>query len=200
MSEPRVPAGRRLLRWTLAKSGHPRAPAWLGGLSFAEAFFFPIPPDVLLAPMVLSRPERAWYLAALTTLASVLGGLLGYLIGAGLYEVAAQPLLAAYGAEAEYRTVVDWFGAYGAWAVFVAGFTPIPYKVFTIAAGTLQMPLVPFALASFAGRGLRFFALAGIVRLGGRWLYDRVERWSPALFWAGIAGLVGVIGYSLLYG
>jgi membrane protein YqaA with SNARE-associated domain len=189
---------RRLVRWSLEKAAHPRAPAWLGAVSFAESSFFPIPPDVLLAPMVLSRPDRGWYFAALTTLTSVLGGLLGYLIGALLYQAVAAPLLEFYGAQAEYRQVVDWFGAYGGWAVFLAGLTPVPYKVFTIGAGSLAMPLFPFVLASFAGRGLRFFAIAGVIRLGGERLYHQVERWSPALFWLGLVGILGLVGYSLM--
>ncbi|MEF8794112.1 YqaA family protein [Thiohalorhabdus sp.] len=189
---------RRLLRWALEKAGHPRAPAWLGAISFAESSFFPIPPDVLLAPMTLARPERGWYLAALTTLTSVAGGLLGYLIGAVLYQAVAAPLLEFYGAEGEYRRVVDWFGTYGVWAVFLAGLTPIPYKVFTIAAGSLAMPLLPFVVGSFAGRGLRFFVLAGIIRLGGERLYRQVERWSPLLFWLGVGGIAALVGYGLL--
>jgi len=189
---------RRLVRWSLEKAGHPRAPAWLGAVSFAESSFFPLPPDALLAPMTLARPERGWYFAALTTLTSVLGGLLGYLIGALLYQAVAEPLLAFYGAQAEYRQVVDWFGAYGAWAVFLAGLTPVPYKVFTIGAGSLAMPLFPFVAASFAGRGLRFFVIAGVIRLGGERLYQQVERWSPALFWLGVAGIAGLVAYSLV--
>jgi len=189
---------RRLLHWALDKAGHPRAPAWLGAISFAESSFFPIPPDVLLAPMALARPHRGWYFAALTTLTSVLGGLLGYLIGALLYQAVAAPLLDFYGARAEYRQVVDWFGTYGVWAVFLAGLTPVPYKVFTIAAGSLAMPLLPFVVGSFAGRGLRFFALAGVIRLGGEPLYRQVERWSPLLFWLGVAGIAVLVGYGLL--
>ena len=189
---------RALFRWVLEKAAHPRAPAWLGGLSFAESSFFPIPPDVLLAPMALARPERAWRLAGLTTLASVAGGLVGYLIGALLYEAVAEPLLAFYGAEAEYRRVADWFAAYGGWAVFLAGLTPIPYKVFTIGAGSLQMAVVPFLVASLLGRGLRFFAITGLIRLGGERLYREAERWSPAVFWGGVAALAGLVAYSLL--
>ncbi|HKJ70350.1 MAG TPA: VTT domain-containing protein [Gammaproteobacteria bacterium] len=189
---------RRLVRWALEKAAHPRAPAWLGAVSFAESSFFPLPPDVLLAPMTLARPDRGWYFAALTTLTSVLGGLLGYLIGALLYQALAAPLLAFYHAEGEYQQVVDWFGTYGGWAVFLAGLTPVPYKVFTIAAGSLAMPLFPFVAASFAGRGLRFFLIAGVIRVGGERLYRQVERWSPALFWAGVAAIAALIGYGLL--
>jgi membrane protein YqaA with SNARE-associated domain len=191
---------RRLLRWSLAKAGHPRAPAWLTGVAFAEATFFPVPPDVLLAPMALQRPDRAWRFAALATLGSVAGGMVGYALGFGLYEAVAEPLITTYGAAAEYERAAAWFAAYGAWAIFLAGFTPIPYKVFTIAAGSLAMPVLPFALASVAGRGLRFFALAGVLRWGGSTLYERLERWSPALFWGGLALLIALVLHGWLGG
>ncbi|MFA9461633.1 YqaA family protein [Thiohalorhabdus sp. Cl-TMA] len=191
---------RRLVHWSLVKAGHPRAPLWLGTLSFAESSVFPVPPDVLMAPMALARPRKAWYFAALTTVTSVLGGLVGYLIGALLYQAVAEPLLAFYGAREEYARVVEWFGAYGGWAVFLAGLTPIPYKVFTIGAGSLQMPLLPFVVGSLAGRGLRFFVLAGIIRVGGERLYQQVERWSPAVFWTGLAALAGLVLYSFYSG
>lgn len=148
--------------------------------------------------MALARPARAWYLAGLTTLTSVLGGFLGYLLGALFYELVAQPLIGFYGVQSEYRSVMDWFRTFGAWAVLVAGLTPIPYKVFTLAAGSLQISLLPFVMASLLGRGLRFFVLAGIVRVGGKGLYRQVERWKPALFWAGAAGLAVLVAYSYL--
>jgi membrane protein YqaA with SNARE-associated domain len=120
----------RALHW----SRHPHAERYLAGVSFAESSFFPIPPDVLLAPMTLARPERWWRLAALTTVTSVLGGLLGYLIGYVAIE-AVTPLLHRVGYWEHFETAHDWFERYGFWAIFAAGFTPIPYKVFTIAAG-----------------------------------------------------------------
>jgi membrane protein YqaA with SNARE-associated domain len=184
----------------MAVAGHPRASVWLGVVSFAESSFFPVPPDVLLGPMALARPRRAWWLALLTTLTSVAGALLGYAIGAGLYEAVARPLIQAYGVSAEYRRVAAWFGTYGGWAVFLAGLTPIPYKVFTIAAGSLAMPLLPFVLASLAGRGLRFFAVAAVAFFGGQRLYDGLERWSPLLFWLGMAGLGGLLAHAWLGG
>lgn len=189
---------RRLLRWSLAKAGHPRAPAWLTGIAFAEASFFPIPPDALLAPMALQRPDRAWWFAALTTAGSVAGGLVGYALGFGLYETVAEPLIATYGATAEYERAAAWFAGYGAWAIFLAGFTPIPYKVFTIAAGSMAMPVLPFTLASLAGRGMRFYGLAGVLRWGGSALYSRLERWSPALFWGGVAVLLILVARAVL--
>lgn len=118
---------------TLVWSRHPRAPWYLGGLSFAESSFFPIPPDLMLAPMCLASPARAWRFALLTTVTSVAGGLFGYLIGYYAFE-AIEPLLRHIGHWDRYRIAVVWFERWGFWAVFIAGFSPIPYKVFTIAA------------------------------------------------------------------
>lgn len=150
------------MRWVQ----HPRAPWYLGVLSFAESSFFPIPPDVMLAPMTLARPQQAWRLALLTTLTSVLGGLFGYMIGLFLFELI-EPLLHQAGYWDTYLLARAWFDTWGFWAIFLAGFSPIPYKVFTIAAGTISMALLPFIVASMIGRGARFFLLAGLIRLGG---------------------------------
>lgn len=191
---------RPLYRRVMAVAAHPRAPAWLAAISFADSSFFPVPPDVLLGPMALARPRRAWWLALITTLASVAGALVGYVIGAGLYQAVARPLIEFYGVSAEYQQVAQWFGAYGGWAVFLAGLTPVPYKVFTIAAGSLAMPLAPFIVASLAGRGLRFFALAAVAYFGGERLFNALERWSPTLFWLGVAGLVALLAHAWLGG
>ncbi len=176
-------------------SRHPHAPWYLGGLAFAESSFFPIPPDVMLAPMALARPECAWRLALLTTLASVAGGLLGYAIGHYAFELV-QPWLAdrpRYGQA--YQQAVAWFERYGFWAVFVAGFSPIPYKVFTIAAGVMGMPLLPFALASVIGRGGRFYLVAGLMRLGGARMEAMLHRYVDRLGWA----VVAVVALVLLF-
>lgn len=171
-------------------SRHPRAPWYLGGLSFAESSFFPIPPDVMLAPMALARPDRAWRLAFITTLASVAGGLAGYAIGHFAFELVA-PWIEARPRYAEgYRLAVDWFERYGFWAVFVAGFSPIPYKVFTIAAGVLSMALLPFVLASVIGRGARFYLVAGLMRLGGARMEAALHRYVDTLGWAVVAAVV----------
>lgn len=152
----------RVLGW----SRHRHATIYLGGLSFAESSFFPIPPDVMLAPMTLAAPERAWRLAAITTAASVVGGVLGYLIG--LFALNwVLPIIVEHGYEHYYQTSKQWFDTWGVLAVFVAGFSPIPYKVFTITAGAVSMPVLPFVLASLVGRGARFFLIAGLIRLGG---------------------------------
>ncbi|MEJ2454391.1 MAG: DedA family protein [Candidatus Thiodiazotropha sp.] len=167
---------------TMAWSRHPHAPRYLVGLSFAESSFFPIPPDVMLAPMSLATPKRAWYFAALTTLASVLGGLLGYLIGLFAFDVI-QPYLHEWGHWQAYERAQDWFGRWGFWAIFLAGFSPIPYKVFTITAGVISMALLPFVLASAIGRGARFFLVAGLMAWGGERMERALHRYVDLLGW-----------------
>jgi membrane protein YqaA with SNARE-associated domain len=180
----------RALRW----SRHPHAQRYLAGVSFAESSFFPIPPDVLLAPMTLARPDRWWWFAALTTLASVMGGLLGYLIGYTAIE-AVTPLLHRVGYWEHFQTAHSWFERYGFWAILAAGFTPIPYKVFTIAAGAAHMGLLPFTLGSLVGRGARFLLVAGLVRWGGAPIERHIRRYIDVIGWATLAALV--FGYLL---
>jgi membrane protein YqaA with SNARE-associated domain len=180
----------RTLRW----SAHPHAERYLAGVSFAESSFFPIPPDVLLAPMTLAQPARWWRFALLTTVASVLGGLAGYLIGRLALE-AVTPLLEAAGYWGHFETARAWFDQYGFWAIFAAGFTPIPYKVFTIAAGAAQMPLLPFVIGSTIGRGARFLLVSALVRWGGPMIEQRLRRYVDAIGWATLALLV--VGYLL---
>ena len=153
---------QRAMQWARL----PNAPWYLAVLSFTESSFFPIPPDVMLAPMSLANPAKAWRFALITTIASVLGGLFGYFIGITFFDVIEPYLRTSHYWEA-YQTAVAWFKDYGFWAIFIAGFSPIPYKVFTIAAGTLSMALLPFVLASIIGRGLRFFMVAGLMKWGG---------------------------------
>jgi len=179
----------------MAWSRHPKAPWYLGGLSFAESSFFPIPPDVMLAPMTLATPNRWWYLATLTTVASVVGGLLGY--GLGLLALdTLEPWIRQAGYWEGYLKAREWFHQWGFWAVFVAGFSPIPYKVFTIAAGSLSMALLPFAIASTIGRGMRFFLVAGLMAWGGERLEAGLKRYVELLGWALVAAVV--IGYLVL--
>jgi len=178
----------------MAWSRHPRAPWYLGGLSFAESSFFPVPPDVMLAPMCLAMPSRAWYFALLTTLTSVAGGLFGYAIGYYAFDVL-QPWLQESKYWPAYQTAVEWFGRWGFWAVFIAGFSPIPYKVFTIAAGALSMALLPFTAASLIGRGLRFFLVAGLMAWGGARMEAMLHRYVDRLGWA----LIGLIAVAMLW-
>jgi len=173
------PLYERAMRW----SRHPHAPRYLFGMSFAESSFFPVPPDVMLAPMSLANPRRAWHFALLTTLASVAGGIFGYLLGYFALDTI-LPWLEQSRYWPTYEKAVAWFGEWGFWAVFVAGFSPIPYKVFTIAAGALSMALFPFVLASLVGRGLRFFLVAGLMAWGGARMENLLYRYVDRLGWA----------------
>ncbi len=179
------PLYARAMQW----ARHRHAPWYLGGLSFAESSFFPIPPDVMLAPMSLANPARAWRFALLTTLASVAGGLLGYLIGAFAFDLI-EPLLRETAYWDKYLRAQAWFGQWGFWAVFIAGFSPIPYKVFTIAAGVALMPLLPFVLASLIGRGARFFLVAGLMAWGGAAMEARLHRYVDRIGWFTVALVV----------
>ncbi len=180
----------RVLAW----AAHRHAPRYLGVLSFAESSFFPVPPDVMLAPMTLARPEAATRLALLTTVASVLGGLAGYAIGYFAMDLA-EPWMRDAGYWEGYLEVRHWFERWGFWAVLAAGFSPIPYKLFTIAAGTLAMFLPAFVLASLVGRGARFFLVAYLVRWGGPAVESRLRTHVEILGWAFVALLV--IAYLL---
>lgn len=176
----------RVLRW----AGHRHAPRYLGAIAFAESSFFPVPPDVMLVPMAVSRPERWAYFALITTLASVAGALLGYLIGHFALE-ALRPWIEAAGMLEEYDVAVQWFATWGLWVVLLAGFTPVPYKVFTVAAGALSLALVPFVVGSLIGRGARFFLVGGLAgRLGPR-MEPLVRRWIEWLGW-GVLVLAGI--------
>ncbi|MCB1736503.1 MAG: DedA family protein [Gammaproteobacteria bacterium] len=174
---------------TMGWSRHPRAPWFLGGLSFAESSFFPIPPDVMLAPMSLARPEKAWHFALLTTLASVIGGVAGYFIGVFFFDLI-EPLLHEYGYWDRYLHARAWFEEWGFWAIFIAGFSPIPYKVFTIAAGAMSMAFLPFVLASIIGRGARFFLVAGLMRWGGESMERTLREYIDRVGWVVVIGVI----------
>lgn len=175
----------RAMRW----STHRHASRYLAGLSFAESSFFPVPPDVLLAPMVLARPQRGWWLAFLTTIASVLGGLLGYAIGWFALDLI-EPVLENLGYIEAYTTATEWFGRYGFWAVLVAGFSPVPYKIFTIAAGVLNLAILPFVLASIIGRGARFYLLAWCLARFGPAIEPRLLKYIERIGWAIVVALL----------
>ena len=178
----------RCLVW----AAHRHAPLYLTGLSAAESVIFPIPPDVMLAPMTLARPTAWFRYALICTVASVLGGLLGYMLGAYALD-AVMPWIERAGKLATFEQVEALFQRYGFWIVFVAGFTPIPYKVFTIAAGATGIGLLPFTLGSLIGRGGRFFLVAGLIRLGGERMSGMLRRYIEWLSWLVIAVLAGVV-------
>ncbi|MGD2081550.1 MAG: YqaA family protein [Chromatiales bacterium] len=181
----------RAMKW----SRHPHAPRYLAGLSFAESSFFPIPPDVMLAPMSMADPPKAWRFAALTTLASVLGGILGYFIGFFAFELI-EPLVRDAGYYDEYLKASAWFDRWGFWAVFLAGFSPIPYKVFTITAGVIAMPFHLFVLASAVGRGARFFLVAALMAWGGERMEGLLRKYIDALGWLTV--LLAVVIFVLV--
>lgn len=183
--------------WVLRLARHRHAEKWLAGLSFAESSFFPIPPDVMLAPMTLARPNRGWWLATVTTVASVLGGLLGYAIGWLGFDLV-EPWIVELGYMHAFETATDWFSRYGFWAILVAGFSPVPYKIFTIAAGTLQMLLPGFVLASLLGRGGRFFLVAGVLIIGGPRMEEHLRRNIDMIGWVTFVLLVVAVAYLVL--
>ncbi|MEM9385830.1 MAG: YqaA family protein [Pseudomonadota bacterium] len=182
----------------MGRAGTPQATWYLGGLSFAESSFFPIPPDVMLIPMTLARPTRAWFLATITTVTSVTGGLFGYLIGVIAIESIA-PLLERAGYVEAYELARNWFERWGLLAVLAAGFSPIPYKVFTIAAGALGMFLPGFVLMSLLGRGARFFLVAGLMKAGGPAMEAAVRRHVEWLGWALVLA-IAVLIVALTFG
>jgi len=185
----------RVLDW----SRHEYAERYLGALSFAESSFFPIPVDVMLAPMCIARREKAWRYAIIATVFSVLGGLAGYAIGVGIFDVI-EPWLADSHYWDAYQTSREWFDTYGVWAIFVAGFSPIPYKVFTIAAGVAALSLPGFFLASVVGRGARFFLVSGLVVLGGDKLDSTLRKYVEGLGWAVVVLAVAIIGWFMVRG
>lgn len=154
---------RPLYDWTLSLAAKPHALWALAIISFAESSFFPIPPDVLLIPMVLAARDKAWKIALVCTVASVIGGIAGYGIGAFLFEAVGEPILAFYGALEKFEAARALYNEHGALIVFSAGFSPIPYKVFTIASGVAAMDPASFAVASFVGRAGRFFLVAALL-------------------------------------
>ena len=182
---------RRFYDRVLLLSATPRAPLWLALVSFAESSFFPIPPDVLLVPMTLARPERAWRLAAICTVASVLGGMLGYLIGYAFYDAVALPVIRFYHLEAKADAFVAGFQEWGLWIILVKGLTPIPYKLVTIASGFAHFSFGLFVAASVVTRGLRFFLVAGLIRRFGEPVRAFIERRLTLVTSLTAAGIVG---------
>ncbi len=165
-----------LYNWTMRLADHPRALLVLAVVSFAESSFFPIPPDVLMIPMILARPSRAWLIALVALVSSVLGGLFGYAIGSLAFEEIGQPILASLGkadAMAEFSTK---FNDFGFWAVLGAGVTPFPFKVITIMSGWTGMPLATFVATSILARGIRFFLVAALLWKFGEPVRDFIEK------------------------
>ena len=172
-------------------AAHRHAVPALAGVSFVESSVFPIPPDILLIPMVLAEREKAFRIALVCTVASVLGGLLGYAIGVFLFEELGKPMLELYGYAPKFAEFQGKYRDWGAWAVFIAGVTPFPYKVITILSGVTQLDIFIFTVASVAARGLRFFIVAGLLWHFGEPIRDFIEKRLSLLFWLFCALLVG---------
>lgn len=182
---------RRLYHWVLSWADHPQATYALFALSFAEASFFPIPPDVLLIALCLGRPRRALWFAGVCTAGSIAGAIGGYLIGQAVFETVGRPILEFYHLMDGFSDVQARYEEYGAWAVGVAGFTPIPFKVFTVAAGVFQIPVLGFVLASAVSRGLRFGLVALLLKHWGEPAREFIDRHLGVLSIVFVALLVG---------
>ena len=187
---------RALYDWTMNLAASRHAAKALGFISFIESSVFPIPPDALLVPMVLSERAKAWWYAFVCTVASVLGALLGYAIGALLFETVAQPILSFYGYGEKFQSFAGKYNEWGAWAVLIAGLTPFPFKVITIASGATKLSLPVFIIASIVARGIRFFAVAGLVYYFGPPVREFVEKRLGLVFTVSLVLLLG--GFVLI--
>jgi len=191
---------RQLYNWTMSFAARRNARWALAGVSFAESSFFPIPPDVLLIPMALANRRSAFEIAAICTAASVLGGILGYAIGALLFDTIGVWVVELYNLQDKFANFRELYTEWGIWIILLAGFTPIPYKVFTIASGLAAYDLGLFILLSTIGRGGRFFLLAGLLYLYGEpirsFIEKRLEVLTAAVAIAGIGGFV-LVRYGL---
>ncbi len=176
------------LRW----AQHRRAPVFLGGLSFAEAVIFPVPPEVMLAPMTLAQPKRGMWFASISLFWSTIGALLGYAIGLFAIELA-MPLITKLGYVDAFEGVKKVAAENGFWFLLVGGFTPIPFKLLTLASGAVEMPLLPFLAGALIGRGKRVYLVAGLIMLGGERAERALHRYIEPVGWIALALLVGLI-------
>ena len=182
---------RPLYDKVMAWSRHPHAERYLSLVSFVESSFFPIPTAVMLAPMVMAERARAWWLATVATMTSVAGGVFGYVIGFFFFEQLGQPILEAYGLQDKFVDMKTWFDQYGIWLIFMAGLTPIPYKLFTITSGVLSLAIVPFVLASLVGRASQFFLVAAFLKYGGEKIEPVLHQWMETIGWTCVVLVVG---------
>ncbi len=161
---------------TLNLASRPHALCWLAAISFIESSFFPIPPDIMIIPMALAAPQKAYKIAAVATISSVLGGYFGYVIGLYGFELVARPLLEFYGYMAQFAKFESYYHNYGAWIVFGAGITPFPYKIITIASGAVHLNLAVFTVASVLARGIRFYLIAWLLKKFGEPMKGFIEK------------------------
>ena len=187
---------RKIYDWTLRMADHPRAIWVLALIAFVESSVFPIPPDVLMIPMIIAAPRRAWLIAGVATVSSVLGGMLGYAIGHFAYDTIGEPILSSMGKTHAMEEFNQTFVDAGFWAVLGAGITPFPYKVITIMAGWTGMPLATFMITSVIARGLRFFVLAALLWYFGPPIRTFIERRLGLMFTLFFVALIG--GFALI--
>lgn len=188
---------RRIYDWTMSLAGSSRALWWLSAVSFAESSFFPIPPDVMLVPMVLARREKAFLYAAVCTLASVIGGMLGYAIGLFLFDSVGAWLIRVYGYGQSFDAFRVAYGEYGAWIILIKGLTPIPFKLVTIASGFAAYSFPLFVVLAAITRGVRFFAVASLLRAFGEPVRHFIEKW---LDWVALGALAVIIAGFVIAG
>ena len=182
---------RRLYDWTMTASAGPNALRTLAAVAFAESSFFPIPPDAMIIPMVLARPDRAWRIALVATAGSVIGGIAGYAIGYYFFATIGLKLIDLYGLQAGFEQFRSAYAQYGLWIILIKGLTPIPYKLVTIASGAAAFNFWVFLLASIATRGARFFLVAALLRAFGPPIRDFIERRLTLVTTAFLVCLVG---------
>jgi len=182
---------RRLYDWVIRLSGHPKAIVAMGAVAFAESSFFPIPPDVMLIPMVLANRTKAFKIALVCTVCSVLGGLLGYAIGFYFFETIGDWLVKTYGLQAGLEKFRTGFTEWGIWIILIKGLTPIPYKLVTIASGAAHFDLFTFVWASIVTRGLRFFIVAALLWKFGEPIRNFIEERLTLVTWLFLVALVG---------
>jgi len=187
---------RRFYDWTLSLAGRPHATWALGAISFAESSFFPVPPDVILVPMSLARPDRAWFYAALCTVTSVAGGILGYIIGAVLYDSLGKWLIDFYGYGDGVESFRQAYAQYGHWIILIKGVTPIPYKLVTITSGFAGFDVAWFVVLSVLTRGVRFYVLAGLLNRFGEPIRRTLEKNFGVALMLVAATVVG--GFALI--
>ena len=190
---------RKLYDWTLNLAAHKHALLALALLSFIESSIFPIPPDILLIPMVLAMRDRAWLVAGVCTVASVIGGMMGYGIGFFMYEQIGKPILDFYHYSLKFSEFQVTYNQWGAWAVFFAGITPFPYKVITILSGMTGLSLPVFIIASIIARGMRFFIIAALLWKYGDAIRAFIERRLGVMFFLLVVLLfVGFVAVKFL--
>lgn len=184
-----APLYTKVMRW----SKHKYAPFYLYLTAFIESIFWPIPVDIMLAPMALTKRHLAWRFAFGATVFSVLGGAVGYYLGSALYEPVVLPFIEMMGYQDKMQTAQLWFNDWGVMVIFIASFTPVPFKVFTITAGVMNMAFWPFLLTALVGRGLRFFLVAGLMVLGGEKMEAKLSKYIDVLGW------LTIVAAAILY-